>query len=204
MRRSWTSDEIALLERYYPDGRMTQPDLEALLNRNWGAIKMKAICLGLSRLRPDTWTNDKITLLEQYYPNGRVTPNEMEKLFGCHWKAIQLKAHRLGLRRPRLDQREWTQDEIAALERYYSNEQIRLEEMENLLNRTWMTIKWKARSLGLRRPERNIYHANRNYFKHITSERAAYWLGLLAADGSVTNTNGHYVAMLALNNLIRY
>src|SRR5690242_19309945 len=101
MRRWLTGEEIALLERYYPDGRMTPPELEALLNRNWSAIKMKAISLGLSRLRPDTWTNDKITLLEQYYPDGRVTPNEMEKLFGCRWKAIQLKAHRLGLRRSR-------------------------------------------------------------------------------------------------------
>lgn len=52
---------------------------------------------------------------------------------------------------------------------------------------TPVTIRWWARHFGLHRRRWGSIHVNDDFFHVIDSERKAYWLGFLAADGSVQN-----------------
>jgi hypothetical protein len=94
--------------------------------------------------------------------------------------------------------RRWTQEEIAALEQMYTNERVSQEEIEQFFDRRWGAIESKAFSLNLRRPHPSAYHTRQDYFREITTQQQAYFLGLLAADGTITNKDGNYRVDLGL------
>ena len=91
----------------------------------------------------------------------------------------------------------WSIDEIALLEQYYSVIHISPEEIERVFHRNWSAIRAKATSLGFRRQDLNRYHVD--YFRNVLTDRQAYWLGILASDGSIDNKNGHNNIVLNLN-----
>ena len=91
----------------------------------------------------------------------------------------------------------WTNDEIYLLTKLYptiSNKSISCY----FPNRTYESILWKAKDLGLKktdeqyrksRKNNQIYSINENYFNEY-SHNMFYVLGFISADGCVTSTNG--------------
>lgn len=65
------------------------------------------------------------------------------------------------------------------------------------LGRSGEAIEKKARSLGLWKRHKNA-DINSRYFRDIASPEQAYFLGLLAADGSISSAPSHYNICLAL------
>lgn len=52
------------------------------------------------------------------------------------------------------------------------------------------TVNYIVRKLGIARPNGKVCNFNTNYFDEIDTERKAYWLGLLFADGSLIHKLG--------------
>jgi len=65
---------------------------------------------------------------------------------------------------------------------------------------TNVTIRFWARKFGLRRRRWGSKKLNERFFDKITTERQAYWLGFLAADGSVQNKPGKRLLSVVLAN----
>ena len=65
-------------------------------------------------------------------------------------------------------------------------------------NVTNVTIRWWARKYGFRRRRWGSKNLNELFFDKITTERQAYWLGFLAADGSVQNKPGKRLLSVVL------
>jgi hypothetical protein len=78
-----------------------------------------------------------------------------------------------------------------------------LENSKDTLGVVWNAIKCKARSLDLSRP-RNLIQVKRDYFHLINEQEKAYWLGFLAADGSVICKDGRYIIFFALQEKDRH
>jgi hypothetical protein len=141
------------------------------------------------------WTCDEIALLSQHYTDALVSSTELEQVFKRQWSAIREKARSLGLHRPRLNYKQWTTQEVMLLRQYYPDCRIYPAEMEKIFKRSWGTIAMTAQNMGLRRA-RDLYNIDRGYFNDVKTDSQSHWLGLLAADGNVSNN----IIVLELNN----
>jgi hypothetical protein len=144
----------------------------------------------------ERWTQAEIAALQSMYPDESLSHTEIEQHFGREWGTVKQQAQRLGLRRPYSGL--WTQPEIDDLERMYCDEDISREQMTEHFNRTWRSIAGKAILLDLRRPRPNTCQVVRDYFHVIDSDEKAYWLGFVAADGTVVCTGRQYAIVLDL------
>ena len=69
MGKKWSGHEIYFLRNnFYGAGR--NQIIKMLHNRTCGAIKAKAMKLGLRRFNP-LWKLDEDTVIKQHYPNGK-------------------------------------------------------------------------------------------------------------------------------------
>ena len=80
-----------------------------------------------------------------------------------------------------MNKKVWSQDELNYMSKYYSIKTN--QEIANDLNRTKKSIEMKAIRLGLKKPEKR--HYNDTVFENINDEHKAYWLGFIAADGTI-------------------
>jgi hypothetical protein len=141
------------------------------------------------------WTEQEIKALIQMYPDKSISLACLEQHFGRRRGTIHQQARRLGLRRPH---RVWSEQDIADLIQMYSDEDISREQIIARFDCTWRIICHKAEALALRRPRPNTRHVKRDYFKIIDTDEKAYWLGFLAADGTVVNHGRKYDVTLDL------
>jgi len=74
------------------------------------------------------------------------------------------------------------------------------DDIGNECNVTNVTIRWWARKFGFRRRRWGSKKLNECFFDKITTERQAYWLGFLAADGCVRNKPGKRLLSVILAN----
>src|SRR5262245_23767178 len=128
------------------------------------------------------WSEQEIADLVQMYPDKNISLARLEQHFGRRKGTIKQQARRKGLRRPN---REWSEQDVADLIRMYTDEDISSEEMIERFDCTWKIICHKAAALCLRRPRPNTRGVVRDYFHAIDSDEKAYWLGFIAADGTV-------------------
>lgn len=100
--------------------------------------------------------------------------------------------------------KEWNQEQEAWLKD--NCEKGNKQEMMEYLGRTWPSIQWKARSLGLKRDLSLVYERaalqkslcnNHSYFKK-WSANMAYVLGMWFADGTVLK-DSNYIALVLQN-----
>ena len=145
---------------------------------------------------PNKWTDEERDALRQIYLDENVTFAQLEQYFGRTRGTIKQQARRLGLRRPAFHL--WTQSEVEDLKLKYPDEDFSSEWMVQYFGRTWKSITGKAGLLGLRRPHPNTCQTIRDYFHVIDSDDKAYWLGFIAADGTVVSTGRQYSIVLDL------
>jgi len=135
------------------------------------------------------WTEREIADLVRLYPDKSISLAQLAQYFGRRKGTIKQQARRLGLRRPN---REWSKQDIADLIHMYTDEDIFREQMIDHFDCTWRIICHKAASLKLRRPHPNTCRIVRDYFHTIDSDEKAYWLGFIAADGTVDDRPRRY------------
>jgi hypothetical protein len=128
------------------------------------------------------WNEQEIADLVRMYPDKSILLSQLEQHFERRKGTIKQQARRLGLRRPN---RMWSEQDIADLTRMYTDEDISREEIIERFDCTWKIICHKAAALKLRRPHPNTCRVVRDYFHIIDTDEKAYWLGFLAADGTV-------------------
>ena len=132
------------------------------------------------------WTPEDLADLLHMYPDPRISHEEMMIRFQRNWGTIKHKAQQLSLRREVL--RPWSEAEEALLRDLYPDETISRDYIASVLGRTWRSIQHKIGELGLglARPRNNPCRVKRDYFKIIDTNEKAYWLGFIAADGTVS------------------
>lgn len=91
----------------------------------------------------------------------------------------------------------WTEEEISILREKYPTTDI--EKLAAMFNRTKTAIKLKARRIGVYKPV--VHTQNNSYFEEINDHTKAYWVGFIAADGSVSHSveNGNYELRIELS-----
>jgi hypothetical protein len=118
----------------------------------------------------------------------------MVEHFGRSERAIITKAYELQIKRRVVQLKSWTPAENVQLRELYSNKDVTTEQLRRIFGRSTNAITKQALSLGLSRYNHRIDHA---YFDEIVSDEQAYWLGWLAADGSVRQSSlgGLYISL---------
>jgi hypothetical protein len=74
----------------------------------------------------------------------------------------------------------------------YCDEDVPPKQIEATLGRTWRAVCHKANQIGLQRPKPNRCGVVRDYFHTIDTAEKAYWLGFIAADGTVDDRPRRY------------
>jgi hypothetical protein len=141
------------------------------------------------------WTEQEIADLLRMYPDKSNSLADLEQHFGRRRGTIQQQALRQKLRRP---PHAWSEEDIVDLIRMYTDEDISHEQMIDRFGCTWRIICHKADALKLRRPRPNTRQAKRDYFKVIDTDEKAYWLGFIAADGTIVNNSRQYSVVVDL------
>jgi hypothetical protein len=132
------------------------------------------------------------------YPDPSISHEEMMSHFQRNWGTIKHKAQQLGLRREVLGL--WSGEEETLLRELYPDETISRDYIAAVLDRTWRSIQHKIGELGLglARPRNNPCRVKRHFFQVIDTDEKAYWLGFLAADGTVYIGGRQHTARLDL------
>jgi hypothetical protein len=195
--RRWQPHEDEILARMYVDPSFSRKEIEQALSRTWYSIVERAQKLQLSRLAPGEWSPAELALLGDLFTDPSLSQEEMEQRFGRSWDAIYQKGRKIGLSqskrrtsqfcKPRIDDpRRWTPEQIVLLRELFANVALSRGDLESRVGRTWSAIQTKASELNLRRILPRKYQICTDYFRNVTSDKQAYLLGLLAADGSVS------------------
>lgn len=140
------------------------------------------------------WTDTEIDHLRSIYSHPLVSLAAIAEHFGRSERAIISKAYELHLKRRAVQLKKWTLAENEQLGKLYTNKRISTEQLKKTFGRSANAITKQARSLGISRYNHQINHT---YFDDITSDEQAYWLGWLAADGSVKQSSlgGLYISL---------
>ena len=159
------------------------------------AVRTKASQLKIKH--PNFWTKEEDAILRDSYP--KMTTREVCQILGRSERGVVNRAHILGVHKPEL----WTQEEDQQLIQAYGNE--RNIGLAIQFGKSEKSIYWRAHTLGLNKTKehmkntRRTYRLNHSYFSSIDSEDKAYFLGLLWADGYVTNKKpGKYAIGITL------
>jgi hypothetical protein len=152
---------------------------------------------GVAMASHKRWTQKQIGLLEHLYSDRNISWKQLEEMLGHSQLSIQSKASKLGLHRshPTLCQERWAPKQIALLKQLYIDEDVPWSTLKQKIGRSRYAIESKASDLGLRRPHPNKYRIRRGYFKVINSQIKAYLLGLIAADGSVSDDIRYVISL---------
>jgi hypothetical protein len=204
--RLWTPEEVEDLRRMYPDPSITPEEMERHFGRTWEGIRIYAARLGFRRVisragmphnvAPRVWTPTEVEDLRRMYADPNVTHEEMEQRFGKSWNTIKHQATILGIRRPWTQT--WSEEDEAIVREMYVDEDIPREAIIARLGRTWRSVCHKANELGVVRPKPNTVQARRDYFRVLDTDEKAYWLGFIAADGTVVAGPRQYSVILDL------
>ena len=170
MRNCWTDNEIEYLKENHLI--LSIKDLGSKLNRSESSIKYKAMDLNLTE--NNFWTVQDIEFLKNNYLILKI--EDLKKSLNRTKKSIQCKASMINLTTNYF----WTDDEIEYLKKNYPDGDPDLLKL-NLDRHTWIAIKTKAFSIGLKR---NGLSIDEDFFKNWTKEMA-WTFGLWIADGNI-------------------
>ena len=92
---SWTTDDIKLLKKLYPQGNPKM--IAERLNRPLTAVRQKAYDMGMKTDAHRYWTEDDLELLAKLHPD--MTPQELASRLDRSEDSIKTKALQLKLRK---------------------------------------------------------------------------------------------------------
>lgn len=188
--RRWSPHEDEILVRMYCDSGCSHEEIERALGRTWYSIVERAQKFRLRRLAPGEWSVVDLALLAQIFPDSSLSIQEIEQRFGRTWGAITQKARKEGLRRSyrqrRASCKEWSEQEVLELKRLYTEERLPQEDVKRILGLTCSELKAALKTHNVSRSFPNKYQINKRFFRIIENDEQAYFLGLMAADGCVT------------------
>lgn len=147
MNSPWKKEELEiLLTQYEKEGPST---LSKKINRSIGAIKEKAMRLGLRRKK--FWTKNEDFLIIELYPTKGINCLDGKNVNNRTGQSIVQRAIVLNVRKnghgPR---RVWTKEEDAIIIRHYKNAFLEKFRIPRLNNRSANSVSSRARSLGLK------------------------------------------------------
>lgn len=114
----WSESEDILLKEIY--GTVKNDDLVNYFDKTLNAIIVRAGELGLKK-EVNLWTDEEINYLKTYYPNQNITLEEIHDKYIPNHTILNIsgKANSLGLFRKEKP-KEWTDEEIDLLKKYYN------------------------------------------------------------------------------------
>jgi len=182
MRKRWTPKEDLILTNTYENN--TKETILKTLSKDWASICRRARRINLHRNeavisldkkkrgpRKDRWTPEDDSFLKKIYPNS--TKKEILLQIARSWRAIINRARYLNLNRnleiikkemieggknapPTKDS--WKESEIKILKKIYKSSYKK--DILQKIDRSWMAIRLKAKSLGLKRDKGLIKEDN--------------------------------------------
>jgi hypothetical protein len=136
------------------------------------------------RTRPDEWTESEDQRLRDMY--STMSAFAVGRRLGRSETAVWARARTLGLAKRTELHTPWTDEELALLSELYS--EMPATEVAQRLRRTASAVTQQAKVLGLVSNKTLINQSvTRDYFRRIDTAEKAYILGLLAADGNVSD-----------------
>lgn len=145
----WTREEDRILEDMFSSNYTKEQILEALKDRTWEAISIRANKKNM--YRPNCyekyWTDDEVSILRKIYPTYRHKKDIENELSRWSWSQIKDKANALCLSRDKREN-EWSDNEEKVLKEKYGK--VNIDEMLRLLpDRNWMGIITKVYRMRL-------------------------------------------------------
>ena len=92
---SWTKDDIRLLKRLYPHGKIKK--IAERLNRPLTAVRQKAYDIGMKTSVYNYWTKADLKLLRKHYAN--TVTQELADRLKRSAGSVKTKARQLGLKK---------------------------------------------------------------------------------------------------------
>ena len=173
MAARWTQEEDELLKSIYVNS--TKASIIETIKKPWFTIHRRALRLKLKRNialinedkkkrgpRKDAWTKEEEKLLTEIYRDG--SKKEITAKIDRPWKGIWHRAYELGLRRNREiiiqemiegginappNPDTWTEEQLSTLKTIYENSSK--DDILSRIAKSWVAIRTKAISLGMRR-----------------------------------------------------
>lgn len=139
----WTSEEDAVLRRYYPD---KEKCLKYIHNRTWTGIVRRASVLGLTKEPNKSWSEEELAFLRENA--ATMSTEDMAKHLGRTVGSVRTKRQRLGVEGMQANL--WTSEEDAIIREFYPTMSWQ-ELLEKLKGRTDAQIKQRASKLHIRR-----------------------------------------------------
>jgi len=141
---------------------------------------------------PKKWTDEEIERLKYLWYDEDKTVNEISIILNKSFSSVKgfIGYHKLYKNNNRI----WEEYEIKILKELYPQNIERIQILSQLNNKIWEQVKWKASSLNIHREIFKEYNVIGNYFKNIININQAYLLGLIAADGGLSN-NGSQITL---------
>ena len=137
-----------------------------------------------SRIIRRRWTAAEDDIIRVRY--GELSAADLGALIDRTEDAIWLRARNLGLDKRQEEARPWTAAELDEVRNCYSAE--RPADIASRLGRTTSAVSQQAKCLGVVSAKRLIVLATiHDYFAEVSTAEQAYILGLLAADGCVSD-----------------
>lgn len=136
------------------------------------------------------WTEEDIETIKMYH--DKISRKSLALKLNCCSKALYDRLNALGLIEKRRNRKEFSKDEINQIKLYYEILKLDclpknyLQLIADKFNRKKISISKILERHGIKNKfKRKKYTCDDNYFSIIDNATKAYWLGFIAADGSI-------------------
>lgn len=88
-----------------------------------------------------------------------------------------------------------TQEDKDLIIKLFQRDKLTVNDIIKTIPTTRRAVPMVLKEAGINTARKNRYTLNEHYFDNIDTERKAYWLGVIASDGSITTTNYFALSM---------
>lgn len=88
-----------------------------------------------------------------------------------------------------------TQEDKDLIIKLFQKDRLTIDDIIKIIPTTRRAVPKVLKEAGINTTRKNRYTLNEYYFDNVNTERKAYWLGIIASDGSITKTNYFALSM---------